>query len=489
MMKALTSLAILLLALGRPVPAQQEKPTRRERQLEQTVQELRERVARLEKLLEQVIHSLSPHGTPKERPSARALLRSGGRSPIVDEHRQRPSPSERPMTTVSRRRQEDRRRVPGSLRAYWKEGIRLDSADGAFRLRLGGRIMNDWGFFIPDEAIEKAFGPQRDGTEFRRARLYVSGTLYDRVEFKAQYDFAGGQAAFKDVYLGLINLPVIGHVRIGHFKEPFSLEELTSSKYITFMERSLSTVFAPSRNTGLMFHNHALDERLTWAIGVFREADRFGAGAGDGKYNLTGRVTGLPWYREDGRKLLHLGLGYSHRKPVDGLLRLRERPEAHLASRFVDTSAFAVTSVDVVGLEGALVYGPFSLQSEYIRHVADRPIGPDPDFYSYYVQASYFLTGEHRRYKRSTGAFDRIRPRRSFGLGDRGGTGAWEIAARYSDLDLTNGGIDGGRLQDMTLGVNWYLNPNTRLMWNYVFADRADLGNASILQMRLQVDF
>ena len=104
---------------------------------------------------------------------------------------------------------------------------------------------------------------------------------------------------------------------------------------------------------------------------------------------------------------------------------------------------------------------------------------------------SYFLTGEHRKYSVKDGEFSRVKPIQNFDM--HGGWGAIELTARYSELDLSDDVIDGGRLQDATLGVNWYLNPNTRIMANYVFAD-ADIGgtsggDADLFGMRFQVDF
>ncbi len=290
-----------------------------------------------------------------------------------------------------------------NLKVYWKEGLRLDSADESQRLRIGGRIMNDWGFFSTGDELNEAVGPVVNGTEFRRARLYVSGRMYDRVSFKAQYDFAGGAAGFKDVYIGIEKLPGVGKLRVGHFKEPFSLEMQTSSKYITFMERSLANVFAPERNSGMMIANAGMGKRLTWALGTFRDSDGFGEASGPGNYAVTGRVTTSPWYADGGSKLLHLGLAYSHRNPTGDTLHIRQRPEAHLTTRFVNTGRFPAESLDLVGVEAALVGGPASFQSEYIHNSVHQPGGADLSFGSFYAQGSYFLTGEHRPYRDSGG--------------------------------------------------------------------------------------
>ena len=169
-----------------------------------------------------------------------------------------------------------------SFNVYWKEGIRGTSVDERFEFKTGGSLMNDWAFMREEDAIQTQIGNLTDGTEFRRARIYFSGRINGNVEFKTQFDFASGKPAFKDAYIGLINLPGVGGLRVGHFKEPFSLEELTGSKYTTFMERALPNAFSPSRNTGIMLHSYQLKERVTWSLGIFRQADSFANGSSDG---------------------------------------------------------------------------------------------------------------------------------------------------------------------------------------------------------------
>ncbi len=376
---------------------------------------------------------------------------------------------------------------PDTFRVFWKDGIKMETTDKAFQAYVGGRIHADFAAFTEDGDMKAAFGDFENGADFRRARFVIGGRIYERVEFKAEYDFAGGDADFRDVYLGLVELPWVGNLRVGHFKEPFSLEELTSSNFITFMERGLPNAFAPSRNMGFMAQNAVLGERMTWAAGAFRDSDDFGSSSDDGGFTFTGRLTGLPYYHDTGRSLLHLGVAYSHGDPADDEVQFRARPEAALAPRIVDSGVIGSDGVDRVGLEAALVQGPFSLQGEWIYAGVDTG-ERDPAFDGWYVMASWFLTGEHRAYRPSTAAFDRVRPARSFLFGD-GGPGAWEVAARYSNIDLDRGAVRGGELSDVTGGVNWYLNPNTRVMLNYVFADRRRIGDAHAFQTRFQLDF
>lgn len=394
------------------------------------------------------------------------------------------------------------------FRVYWKDGLNLDTTDESTKLKIGVQVHHDWFWYDQDRDLQRQVDLE-DGVEFRRARLYISGKIYDNLNFKTEYDFEEGDADFKDVYLEMTGVPFIQNVRVGHFKEPFSMEEVTSDNDIPFMERSLPNIFAPSRNAGVMASGAYLGEpkkeRLTAAAGIFRTTDDYGNNSNDGGYSGSFRVTGLPWYADEGHRLLHLGLGYTHRNPEDSI-RIRQRPEAHDAERFVDTGAFDVEDVDSVSLETALLYGPLTLQGEYFFNDVNTQDLGDRDFTGYYVQASYMLTGENRPYKNASGVFDRIRPKHNFKLGgDDAGWGAWEVALRYSNIDLNDGRTSfvdqilersrefrGGEENNLTLGLNWYLNPNVRVMWNYTHADLDSPlyeGNLNIFQTRFQLAF
>lgn len=371
----------------------------------------------------------------------------------------------------------------GDWTVRWSNGHKIASEDGGFELKFGGRLQADFTFLGGDGALSAA----EDGFEFRRARLFMSGLIYDRVEFKAQYDFAGGGAAVKDLYLGFKNR--WGDVRIGHFKEPFSLEELTSSKYITFLERSLPVeAFAMSRNSGVAVLGHEGD-RLNWGLGAFYDAGSTGKSTGSSNIDLSGRIGYRPIFADGGQRMLHLGLGVArlHRGAGESL-RFRTHPEAHFAPRLADTGAVSADGATLADLEVAGVFGAGWFAGEYFRADVDAPASGDPTFGGAYLEAGYFLTGEHRRFKTRSGSFDRVKPKRS--LRRDGGIGAWEIAARWSSVDLTDAAVNGGEQDDFTLGVNWYPNPATRLMIDWVHADVAggpDQGD--LFLMRWQVDF
>lgn len=377
-----------------------------------------------------------------------------------------------------------------TFNVYWNNGMKVESSDGAFKFKFGGRIQNDWAAFFEDDGIKDSIGTSANGTEFRRVRLFSSGQIYHNIKYKLQFDFAGGNANLKDAYIKITKIPVIGFIQIGHFKEPIGFEELTSSKYLTFMERSLTAADVPSRNTGFMIGNSTSGKRLSFRLGVFKDADAFGNAKGlQDKYNVTMRVFGLPIYNADNHKVLHLGAAYSYRNPQLNEYELAVRPEAYLSNKYLSTGLITdATNNQLIQAEAAFIAGPFSLKSELIhsRITRDNPANADFNHTAFYGMASYFLTGESKKYL-TTGEYSRIKPKKNFD--GKGGAGAWEIALRFSAMNLNKKDIVGGNLGNITFALNWYLNPSTRIMTNYIYSDLKDVGKAHIVQMRFQVDF
>ncbi len=372
--------------------------------------------------------------------------------------------------------------------------FKMKTADGQFKMQIGGRIMADTAWY--DDPDNK-FG---DGTELRRARIFVKGTVWDNWHYKFQYDFAGG-GAIKDAYIkytGLkqhLDFPL--DVTAGNFKEPFSLEELTSSKYITFMERALPNTFAPGRNLGVQLSSHGkvMDGGWTAAVGWFGKGfddDEVGSGF-DESTAVAGRVTFAPIATKT--KVLHFGGAAEYRSydaNAGAILRVRERPESHIADhRLVDTGRFSAGNTTKWGFETAGVYGPFSIQSEYMHMNATdvNRTAQDARLNGWYVYGSYFITGESRNYSAKKGAFGRVKPNSIVG---QGGWGAWELAARYSSLELESiPGANGWEEYNVTLGLNWYATPSIRFMANYVLTDsnNPNFDDPNIFQLRGQIDF
>lgn len=365
-------------------------------------------------------------------------------------------------------------------------------------------------------------GDIQNGADFRRARLSAKGAVAENVNYFMQFDFAFfGRPTFTDVWTEVTHVPVLGNVRVGQWKQPFGLESVTSVRYQTFMERSLLfQAFDPFRHIGAGFYNSSEDESTTWQFTAFRTRnDQFGGDIGDGGgWSSAGRITHLPWYEKNGDRLdyLHLGVAYWFGNPSNNKFRYSTIPEAFVGEfssgpagsskvgvpstsqgtpPFVDTGTFFVNNFTHVGFEGLWVRGPFSMQSEATVASVNQIFGPQLHYWGTYSQASYFLTGESRPYDRKTGALDRLVPLRPFiHEGDcLQGPGAWELAARWSMIDLDSGNRNGGKLNDFTAGLNWYLNGFTKFQFNYVRAmlDHPTIGNshADIVGLRCQVDF
>lgn len=398
------------------------------------------------------------------------------------------------------------RRLEESRNAEKKRG---DQQAARPTTRFTTQLQADALFFDQDAANQATVGDLENGAVFRRARVGWCGE-YLLTEYRIEFDFAlSGRPHMLDVWLGWNDVPYLGRVKVGHYFEPFSLERYSPNRFMTFMERSLiDQAFAPARNLGVMAGDNYAQQNATWALGLFRaNSDVFGDDFGDaGEAAFTGRVTWLPWYDEpaEGRYLLHLGAAYSFRDADEQTARFFAQPEIRSHNHipptpfFVDTQAIPAHSHQLFGLEAAYVSGPFYLQWEYMCVPVARRGGDDPAFQGTYLYASYFLTGEHRPYRRDAGVFDRVMPFEEFFLvrtqrDVAAGWGAWELAARVSYIDLDSAGILGGELTELTAGLNWYMNPYTRIMINYAHArlDRQPVGDSSanLFGMRASFDF
>ncbi|HMC10327.1 MAG TPA: porin, partial [Pirellulaceae bacterium] len=340
----------------------------------------------------------------------------------------------------------------------------------------------------------------QNGADFRRARLAARAALGNNINAFMQFDFAfPGRPTFTDLWVEWTDLPFLGTVRVGQWKQPFSLEVVSSFRYTTFMERSsLFQAFTPFRHIGIGAYNHADDLMSTWAASYLRTGqDQFGDSLSTrGGNGFTGRVTGLGWYDEDaGRSYLHLGGDYYLNVPPNHTTSFRSIPEIFVGQNandgigtagfavpgvfdgtpfFANTGALAnVDHVHTFDLEALWVYGPLSVQSEAMAAVVDRTSTASSVLHGEYVQVGWFLTGEHRPYDRVAGAIDRVRPFEDFfwvrqdGCCEHG-KGAWEVALRYSHLDLDDKCVSGGVMDNITFGVNWYTNAYCKVVFNYI---------------------
>ncbi len=415
----------------------------------------------------------------------------------------------------------------------WDNGFLFETPNKDFKFHVGGRFQDDWVFWDQSAGLRAApgaggIGNLQDGTFFRRIRILMDGTMWEVVEFNLEYApeaVVQGIPGLDEFWVGMTKLPLIGTVRIGHLKVPqgFEGDMVSSSKAMTFLERSAYTdAFYQNFAPGIWAGNSIFDQRMTWSAMWYRQENALhansGSDFGDGEYGVSGRLTFLPLWENDGRHMLHLGVSATYRNaenPDDGnggltgpgVVRFRARPQIRDAqgdfgstivggtvlpgntNRMVDTGAIAADAATVVGTELFYVLGPLSVQSEWAWAIANGAVvGGVPQgsrsFNGGYIELSYFLTGENRVYDRRLGRegstyiaspFTPFWATRDEGGGLNFGLGAWELAAHYNYLNLNDGPIQGGVLSGMELGVNWYLTTNLKWQFTYLNENRYHL--------------
>ncbi|MEI6544247.1 MAG: porin, partial [Methylococcales bacterium] len=368
-----------------------------------------------------------------------------------------------------------------------------------------------------------------NGATLRRLRFGVEGTFFKKTDYKFEYDFTRGNGlnagGITDAFIRY-NFSSPFSVKVGAFKEPFSLEEATSNRYTTFIERNMAVnTFIDNLNTykvgiganysadrwivassfqteGIGGYNNAygsnnkFDSATTGsAIGVNGGVNRNGGG-GDTSWEANTRLVVTPW-NESKTKFLHVGAsgsyininnnylgtgafsnggvifanGIGNNVDRTGILSTGNLTSNSLTSVNNKSAkgSFQADHLTRFGAESALVYGPFSAQGEYIQtDVSGHGYASNETLNGYYGYATYFLTGESRNYAAKTGSWGRIKPNRNFDM--KGGWGAWEIATGYDYLNLNDHVIQGGRASTVKGGINWYPNSHVRVMANYIHA-------------------
>ncbi len=348
----------------------------------------------------------------------------------------------------------------------WSDALRYESADKAYSFRIGGRLHADAGRVDADD-------PASDGgfDEIRRARLNLSGKFLRDWRYFYEYDFSSDHDfQVKDAYVGYYGFDRV-KIKLGNLQEPVSLEELTSSNATTFMERALVNALVPGYNLGLRINTWG--DEWSLAGGLFEGAVRGRDEEIDEGWGVAGRVVYAPRIGKHSR--LHIGVSSEYREPrQDNRVNYRSRPEVHLIDRAM-ISTGTLSQVDYTltsGMELAGIWGGWSIQGEYIQADVQRTGRPDVVFDGWYLLGSWFFKGGQRDYDPKDGTFDKVVP--------MGEYGDWEIAVRYSTLDLEQDPITGGEEKNWTFGLNWYLDRHMRMMANYVDAEASPNRNGDL---------
>lgn len=349
-----------------------------------------------------------------------------------------------------------------------------------------GRINIDAGFVNAPNSTGR---DDEFGSEVRRIRLGASGDIPGGFGYKVEVDFAGDEVALTDAILTYEDGPLT--VNVGQHNNFQSLEELSSSLHTSFIERAAFTdAFGFQRRVGVS---------AEYASGAaLAQGGLFSGNSADLPNETWGADARFVFMPQFGTAQLHLGSSVHYRSLEDeSTVRYRQRPLVHFTGeRFIDTRTLDADSEFGLGLEAAAISGPFHVAAETYWQSVDRISAlDDPTFFGGSFEAGYFLTaGDTRGYK--GGKFDRVKPANP--VGD-GGTGAWQVNARYDYLDLTDAGIVGGTQDSYQISLIWTPTANTRLLLNYARLDYTDAvfptadGDTSYgvdaVGVRAQVDF
>ena len=350
-----------------------------------------------------------------------------------------------------------------------KSYLTFVSDDGNFRYKIDGRIMLDTGF-VKNDDDNNDLNPN---TEFRRVRLGIKAKMFQDWKGEFDIDFAENEVDLKDMWMSYEGFENTS-IKLGNHKPAFSLNEVTTSRWATFMETSSVTdTFAPGRHIGVSATNYG-----KLGINYFAAATLFGDEVNENDndepstYGFATRLVATPFMTEDGNFVLSLGGTYMRQTPKsdDGdEVKFKAGPEAHfLDYDFQRITLDDVDYYDVYGAELSGKYKRLSWQAEYMKNnVSAKNGGKEPEFDGYYVYVSYFLTDDQRPWDAGDAEFAGIVP--------TGKNGAWEIALRYSNLDLndfdelgTALNDNGGEADAWTLALNWYINNNFMVKANYI---------------------
>ena len=391
------------------------------------------------------------------------------------------------------------------------------TADQANCVAITGRVHYDVGGYDyrPNTA---ATIPQKldSGQNVRRARIGIAGKFFNDWNFALVYDFGGssdgfggaapgslpggGTSGIENAFLSYTGLKPFGGrmaVEVGVMDLPYTLDEATSSNDIMFMERASPGVVATNIAAG-DFRSAAgarwFNDQL-WiggyatgpSSGAIHSASSAAPAGTSEQYGAVARIAGNPISGKD--YSVHIGADAQWLiQPPRNLIAntqtvtLSDRPELRLdPTTLVSTGAIGnVSGAQVYSVEAAATYGPFIVQGEYFWYNVDRTANtgvplvgaPSLKFQGGYAQAGYVLTGEGRTYNAGNAAYNGVKPAHPFSL-DGGGWGAWEIAGRFSTIDLNDqiasaNGVAGGRQNVYTLALNWYVNGNVRFMLDYL---------------------
>jgi phosphate-selective porin len=366
-----------------------------------------------------------------------------------------------------------------------------------FSTRFNFAAIIDYNAFIQDSDNETQVGEQRDEWDVRTVRLMFRGQLkfthpigyFFSVEVKGRDHAETGDAQIGLSKLGFTDwefntqLGTLGTLKYGKVKEPFVYEMVGDAANLQQQERAISPFFR-SRGIGFRLGRPFADDSMTWSVGWFNDWWVEDQAFDDSGNDFAARLTGVPYWADNGSSYLHLGISARYVGKDEGTLRFRGRPESNVTDYYVDSGNVVGDHANELGLESVWGSGPFFMTAEYARAWVDAPESGDPRFWGTYVTLSCVLTGEHRPYDRKVAYARRIMPATRWG--------AWEIVGRYSHVDISDQLVDGGVMDRGTIGLNWWATRRWKIGFDYgvINLDRGGLnGLTHAFHTRLQWAF
>ena len=336
-----------------------------------------------------------------------------------------------------------------------KSAPSLSLSQGEILFSINGRIMVDFATW-DGEPFSGVPGESGAGSELRRARIYLKGKYHDW-QYRLQTDFADDKTRNKSAYIKYTGFELVD-LYIGKHKEPFGLENLSSSKYISAMERSASNAnFAGARAIGFSMASSGKHHGLH--VGVFD----VGSTSTEANFAVTGRATYV--LQSSANHLAHFGLSYSARQHDDSeVYAIENRAGVHPTSiKSIISGDTFISDSNVYGLELAYAWQRWTASVEYsAAKLTGKTTESDRDFSNYYLQLSYFITDDKRKYSVDSGTFGSVSPSSP--------KGAMEIFSRFEGIDLSDNNV-GTDANIVTLGLNWFATKYTRVSLNYVYSD------------------
>ena len=319
-----------------------------------------------------------------------------------------------------------------------------------------------------------------NGVSIRRARFAVKGQVDENWYGEFDMDLANGLVELKDAIVRYTGLPN-WEIQIGNFKENFSIQRNTTSRYLQFMERPMvCSALAPSRHFG--FNVKYAKDWFWGSAGIFGPelagSEEWGYIADNNKdfgYNagmsLTGKMVFRPLYKKENASL-HIGVAGSYRTPKAsaekyGTYRASARNSTSInRKKYLDTSDLAgydhnlLWTVELAGHYKGLRYEAAYMQDN-VKFKADAADPAPKKFWGWYAQAGYLLFGGTQRYDANGGKYTKIKPGKKWG--------DIELCARYEYCDLNSGMVFGGAAEAYALGLNYWVTNNVKMQLNYQF--------------------